>query len=131
MNITYRWRAPVDNAALGALHAEGFNHVQLDEDWNARNFRRTASAGSPHTTSQHSSASSTSPGTAPSPSSSTPSFEQHLQRHGVATELIKRAETEARKANCEWLHVDFEAELRPFYLDVCGFRPTPAGLIAL
>jgi hypothetical protein len=34
-------------------------------------------------------------------------------------------------AGCEWLHVDFEPELRRFYLDACGFRPTDAGLIRL
>jgi hypothetical protein len=34
-------------------------------------------------------------------------------------------------AKCEWLHVDFEDHLRPFYLASCGFRPTDAGLIAL
>ncbi|WP_199818769.1 hypothetical protein [Streptomyces sp. NRRL B-1347] len=29
------------------------------------------------------------------------------------------------------LDVDFDDELRPFYFEACGFRPTPAGLIAL
>ena len=38
---------------------------------------------------------------------------------------------EARAAGCEWLHVDFDPELRPFYVDACGFTPTDAGLIAL
>jgi hypothetical protein len=37
---------------------------------------------------------------------------------------------QARQAGCEWLHVDFEGHLRPFYLDASGFRPTDAGLIA-
>jgi hypothetical protein len=37
----------------------------------------------------------------------------------------------ARAAGCEWLHVDFDDHLRPFYLDACGFSPTDAGLIAL
>jgi hypothetical protein len=34
-------------------------------------------------------------------------------------------------AGCEWLHVDFETRLTPFYIEGCGFRPTPAGLIHL
>ncbi len=34
-------------------------------------------------------------------------------------------------AGCEWLHVDFDDELRTFYLDACGFTPTAAGVIAL
>jgi hypothetical protein len=37
----------------------------------------------------------------------------------------------ARAAGCEWLHVDFDEELRAFYLDACGFEPTAAGLIHL
>ncbi|MBI4935776.1 MAG: hypothetical protein HY828_17985 [Actinobacteria bacterium] len=31
----------------------------------------------------------------------------------------------------EWLHVDFDDDLRPFYFDACGFRPTNAGLMEL
>ena len=53
-------------------------------------------------------------------------------RHrGVGTELVKAAVREARSAGCEWLHVDFGEQLRPFYLDACGFSPTDAGLMAL
>jgi len=44
---------------------------------------------------------------------------------------VATAVEEARRAGCEWLHVDFEAHLRPFYFDACGFSPTEAGLIAL
>ncbi len=32
-----------------------------------------------------------------------------------------------RRAGCEWLHVDFDDDLAPFYLQACGFQPTPAG----
>ena len=49
----------------------------------------------------------------------------------VGTELVARAVAEARAAGCEWLHVDFEERLGPFYLDACGFAPTGAGLIEL
>ena len=53
------------------------------------------------------------------------------QRAGVGTELVRRAATRARDAGCEWLHVDFDDDLAPFYFDACGFRPTLAGLIHL
>lgn len=53
------------------------------------------------------------------------------QRRGIATELVRRAASQAGAAGCEWLHVDFEAYLAPFYLDACGFRSTRAGLIHL
>lgn len=53
------------------------------------------------------------------------------QRQGIATELVGRAASHAKAAGCEWLHVDFEEQLAPFYFDACGFRPTPAGLVHL
>ncbi|MEU3622752.1 GNAT family N-acetyltransferase [Amycolatopsis coloradensis] len=53
------------------------------------------------------------------------------QRRGIATAVVRLAVTHARAAGCEWLHVDFVPELRPFYFDACGFRPTEAGLIRL
>jgi GNAT superfamily N-acetyltransferase len=52
-------------------------------------------------------------------------------RHrGIGTELVRRAATEARAAGCEWLHVDYDTELAPFY-DACGFKPTEAGVLRL
>lgn len=53
------------------------------------------------------------------------------QRRGIGTALVAVATTHAQAVGCEWLHVDFEPELRSFYLDACGFRPTDAGLVHL
>ncbi|WP_433057540.1 GNAT family N-acetyltransferase [Dactylosporangium sp. CS-033363] len=53
------------------------------------------------------------------------------RRGGVATRLVARAAEEARATGCRWLHVDFEPHLTRFYLESCGFSPTPAGLISL
>ena len=53
------------------------------------------------------------------------------QRQGIATAIVRRAAHHARAAGCEWLHVDFEHDLGPFYLGACGFRPTDAGLVDL
>ena len=53
------------------------------------------------------------------------------QRQGIATALVGNAARHARAAGCEWLHVDFEEHLTPFYFDACDFRPTPAGVINL
>ena len=53
-----------------------------------------------------------------------------LQRRGIGTDLVRLA-THPRQAGCEWLHVDFEGDLRAFYFDACGFSTTNAGLIAL
>jgi predicted N-acetyltransferase YhbS len=53
------------------------------------------------------------------------------QRAGVGTELVRRAAARAKEAGCEWLHVDFDDDLTPFYFGSCGFLPTQAGLIHL
>jgi ribosomal protein S18 acetylase RimI-like enzyme len=53
------------------------------------------------------------------------------QHRGVGTEVVRRAALRAKAARCEWLHVDFEPDLAPFYFDACGFRATDAGLIHL
>ncbi len=34
----------------------------------------------------------------------------------------------AREAGCEFLHMDFDDDLRDFYVGACGFEPTNAGL---
>ncbi len=53
------------------------------------------------------------------------------QSESDSTDPTTTAATHAKAAGCEWLHVDFEPELAPFYFDACGFRPTDAGLIHL
>lgn len=52
-------------------------------------------------------------------------------RRGVGTHLVAAAQAAARDAGCEYLHVDFEPSLAPFYLNACGFEPAPAGLMRL
>ena len=54
-----------------------------------------------------------------------------FQRRDVGTRVVQFAVEHARAAGCEWLHVDFDDHLRPFYFDACGFEPTNAGLIRL
>ena len=54
------------------------------------------------------------------------------RRQGIATAVVRRATLEAKAAGCEWLHVDFAADLAPFYLGACGFQPAEGtGLIHL
>lgn len=52
------------------------------------------------------------------------------RRQGIALRLVAAAREAAQSRGAEWLHVDFEPHLRPFY-QACGFRPTDAGLIKL
>jgi GNAT superfamily N-acetyltransferase len=60
-----------------------------------------------------------------------PLVARRVRRQGIGRRLIEVAVGEARGAGCEWLHVDFEADLGPFYLAACGFERTEAGLIRL
>jgi ribosomal protein S18 acetylase RimI-like enzyme len=53
------------------------------------------------------------------------------QRRGVGTELVRLVARHAKAAGCEWMEVDFDESLAPFYYDACGFSPTPAGLMHL
>jgi GNAT superfamily N-acetyltransferase len=50
------------------------------------------------------------------------------QRGGIGRALVGRAVAVARSQGLQWVHVDFEPQLRGFYAS-CGFQPTEAGLI--
>jgi GNAT superfamily N-acetyltransferase len=134
MAVTYEWRAPFDNVELNELHAEAFETRVFDEtEWNwvhqvnrhslgwvvARDGKRLIGFvnvlwdGLVHAWLQDT------------------MVAKHARHQGVGTALVAMALDQARQAGCEWMHVDFEGHLRPFYLDACGFRPTDAGLIAL
>jgi GNAT superfamily N-acetyltransferase len=131
MTITYEWRGNFDNTEVNALHAEGFDHVLLNDDWWTQvnrhslgwvcardgaelvGFVNVAWDGAVHAFLLDTLVTA------------------RVQRRGVGAKLIDVAAREARAARCEWLHVDFDDHLRPFYFDACGFTPTNAGLIAL
>ena len=131
MTITYEWRGEFANAAVNALHAEGFHHPALDIDWHIQvhrhslgwvcafevarliGFVNVAWDGGVH-------------------AFIVDTLVAPERRHaGVGRGLLEVALRESRGAGCEWLHVDFEEDLREFYVGACGFAPTPAGLIAL
>ncbi|HEY3733354.1 MAG TPA: GNAT family N-acetyltransferase [Streptosporangiaceae bacterium] len=129
--ITYDWRGPFRNADLNALHAEGFGHDILDVDWWTQVSQHSLGwvcarqdgelvgfVNIPWDGDTHAFVIDT-------------VVAARAGRQGVGTALVARAAQEARAAGCEWLHVDFEDHLRPFYFDSCGFQPTNAGLIAL
>ncbi|MEU4658261.1 GNAT family N-acetyltransferase [Streptomyces sp. NPDC023723] len=132
MTIEYQWRGDFDNASLDALHAEGFGHPATDAtDWRGRLERHSlgwvcardgaALVGFVNVAwdgGAHAFVLDTVVG-------------RRYRGSGVGAALVARAAEGARAARCEWLHVDFEERLRPFYLDGCGFRETAAGLIAL
>ena len=129
--IRYEWRGEFTNDALNRLHAEGFGHRLLDDDWWGQVNRHSlgwvcaydgdelvgwvnvAWDGGIHAFVLDTLTAS------------------RVQRQGVGTRLVAVAARESAKAKCEWLHVDFDDHLAGFYFEACGFRPTDAGLIAL
>ncbi len=134
MAITYTWRGSVENEELNRLHAEAFDtRIHSDDEWNwvellsrhslgwvvARDgdtlvgFVNVLWDGSVHAWLQDTMVASS------------------ARHRRVGTEVVRVATSETKAAGCEWLHVDFDEHLRPFYLDACGFSPTDAGLIAL
>ncbi len=130
--MRYQWRARFTNADVNALHAEGFAHAVLDIDWRGQVERHSlgwvcATIGGGHLVGfvnvawdggVHAFVLDT--------------LVDPSRRHsGIGRGLLEVAERESRSAGCEWLHVDFEEELRDFYLGSCGFTPTPAGVVAL
>jgi ribosomal protein S18 acetylase RimI-like enzyme len=60
-----------------------------------------------------------------------PKVRPEHQHRGIGTQLVRLAAAHVKEAGCEWLHVDFDDELAPFYLGACGFKPTAAGLLDL
>ena len=55
---------------------------------------------------------------------------REYQRRGIGTELMRRAAQIAAERGLEWLHVDYEPHLNPFYRG-CGYEETKAGLLNL
>ncbi len=131
MTISYEWRGEFTNDEVNRLHAEGFHHRVLEDDWvgqldrhslgwvTARDgealvgFVNVAWDGAVHAFILD-----------------TLTAQTHA-RQGIGTELVGVATDHARAAGCEWLHVDFDDDLREFYFGACGFAPTNAGLIPL
>jgi GNAT superfamily N-acetyltransferase len=130
--VEYHWRGGFDNAELNALHAEAFGHRVLDDDWHGQvdryslgwvcarrdgalvGFVNVAWDGGVHAFILDT------------------IVALAARREGIGKGLVESAVTGTRATGCcEWLHVDFEEDLRPFYFGACGFTPTAAGLIAL
>ena len=132
--VRYSWRGEFTNAEMNELHADAFDHRPYGEsewDWarlcadhslgwvTARSERQLVGFvnvvwdGFVHAWIQDQMVSSSS------------------RHQGIGVGLIHIARDEAKAAGCDWLHVDFDGDLAPFYIDAVGFTPTSAGLIEL
>ena len=131
MASTYDWRGEFENGEVNALHAEAFEHRVLDDDWRAQVERHSLGWVCARDGGElvgfvnviwdggvHAFVLDT-------------MVAKRARGRGVGRRLVELCVDGARAAGCEWLHVDFDDELRPFYFDACGFMPVPAGLIRL
>ena len=53
------------------------------------------------------------------------------RNRGVGVAVVHAARDGAKAAGCEHLHVGFAEDLRPFYVDACGFEAMGGGLMSL
>jgi GNAT superfamily N-acetyltransferase len=131
---TYQWRGSFTNTELNSLHAEAFKtRLFSDDEWDwkalvarhslgwvvARDGDRLVGFvnviwdGFTHAWLQDVMVASS------------------AGRRGIGRQLVGATRDAARAAGCEFLHVDFEADLRGFYIEACGFEPAQAGLLRL
>jgi GNAT superfamily N-acetyltransferase len=129
--ISYQWRGEFASAEVEALHAAGFGRAPAGHDWRARVERHSLG----WVCARHSAGLAGFVNVAWDGGGHAFLLDTvvagPLRRQGVGTRLVQVAAGEASAAGCEWLHVDFEDHLGPFYFGVCGFQPTNAGLIRL
>jgi GNAT superfamily N-acetyltransferase len=129
--LRYEWRGRFTNEGANTLHAGCFGHEPRQDDWWGRvnkhslgwvcawageelvGFVNVAWDGGAHA------------------SILDTMVVARLRRRGVGKTLVKAAAEKAAAHRCEWLHVDFEGRLRPFYFVGCGFTDTSAGLLRL
>lgn len=133
-NITYQWRGSFTNDEVHALHAEVFETRLFDEnEWNwveqvnayslgwvvARHggrlvgFANVLWDGLVHAFIED------------------VMVDSSMRHRGIGVRVVHTARDEAKAAGCDFLQVGFDAHLRAFYIDACGFQPTNGGLIQL
>ena len=59
-----------------------------------------------------------------------PTVRPEFRRRGIGRTLVERVVAVARERGMQWVHVDYDPDLREFYR-ACGFTPCEAGLIRL
>lgn len=127
--LIYAWREAVTDQEVSSLHAAAFDHRDEVEPWVERLERRSLG----WVTARRGDAlvgfcNVVTDGGRHAFLLDTVVRPDH-QGTGIGRELVTRAIAECRAGPVEWLHVDFEIDLGPFYLTEGLFRPTTAGIL--
>jgi GNAT superfamily N-acetyltransferase len=131
MAVELAWRGPVTSEEANALHAEAFGtRVFSADEWDWKRLLRDHSLG--WVTARDDGAlvglvNVVWDGLVHAWLQDLMVAASH-RHQGVGRRLVDEVTEQARAAGCEWLHVDFDDDLRAFYFDACGFTPTNAGL---
>lgn len=119
------------NTELNALHAEAFAYPMRDDDWQGQVERHSLGWVCARSSGELVGWVNVAWDGATHAFILDTIVAARARRRGIGAGMVASAADHAREAGCEWLHVDFDEELEPFYIVGCGFKPTPAGLIAL
>jgi GNAT superfamily N-acetyltransferase len=132
--MSYRWRGSFTSQEVNALHAEAFGtEIYSDAEWDWEDLTGQYSLGWVTARDEQGLAGFVNviwDGLVHAWLQDT-MVASRARHRGVGTALVARATDGAKVAGCEYLHVDFDEELRPFYLGACGFSPASAGLLRL
>jgi GNAT superfamily N-acetyltransferase len=132
--IDFEWRGEFTSTEVNALHAEAFGtRLFSDDEWDWKRLAHSHSLGWVVARMQHELVGFVNVPWDGCVHSWLQDAMVSAQARGVGigTKLVATARDGAKAAGCEWLHVDFDDDLRRFYFDACGFTPTNAGLIHL
>jgi len=132
MSVSYEWRGEFHDLELNELHAEAFERglvigrnwtdvlerhslgwVVAREDGELVGFVNVIGDGLVHAWLQDTMVANA------------------ARNRGIGRQLVQSARASAQSSGCQWLHVDYDTDLRHFYEDICGFAATSAGLLDL
>jgi GNAT superfamily N-acetyltransferase len=130
-DVAVEWRGAFESAEVEGLHAEGFGHEVAAYDWLGQVERHSLGWVTARRGGQLIGWVNVAWDGAGHAFILDTLVAGNARGQGIATRLVTVATDHARASGCEWLHVDFDAELEHFYFDACGFTSTPAGVISL
>jgi len=125
------WRDSFNNEEVNRLHAEGFDHTVLTDDWWGQVNRHSLGWVCARSNNQLIGFANVAWDGGIHAFLLDVLVTQSWRRQGLGFKIVEVVRKQTQVAGCEWLHVDFESHLRNFYLESCGFTETNAGLIAL